>query len=68
VGSVVNLASRTQQLTRTHRVDVLVTQSVQKTLDSRFALRPLPASKLKGIAEPVVTFAVEGFGAQERPA
>jgi len=68
VGSVVNLASRTQQLTRTHRVDVLVTQGVQKTLDSRFALRPLPASEVKGVAEPVVTFAVEGFGAQERPA
>jgi adenylate cyclase len=67
VGSVVNLASRTQQLTRTHRVDVLVTQEVQKTLDSRFALRPLPASEVKGVAEPVVTFAVESFGAQERP-
>ena len=65
VGRVVNLASRVQQLTRTHQVDILVTHDVQKTLDSRFALRQLPASELKGIAEPVVTFAVQGFGTQE---
>jgi adenylate cyclase len=64
VGRVVNLAARVQQLTRTHEVDVLVTEDVQKTLDSRFVLRRLPASELKGIAEPVVTFAVRGFGAQ----
>jgi len=68
VGSVVNLASRVQQLTRAHDVDVLVTEDVQKTLDSRFDLRRLPPSELKGVAEPVVTFAVRGFAAQERPA
>jgi adenylate cyclase len=68
VGRVVNLASRVQQLTRTHQVDVLVTEDVQKTLDSRFALHRLPASEVKGVAEPVVTFAVRGFAAQESPA
>jgi adenylate cyclase len=66
IGRVVNLAARVEQLTRTHQVDVLVTEDVQRTLDSRFSLRQLPASEVKGIAEPVVTFAVEGFGAQER--
>ncbi len=68
VGRVVNLAARVQQLTRTHQVDVLVTQDVQKTLDPRFVLSPLPATKVKGIAEPVVTFAVQGFAARESPA
>jgi adenylate cyclase len=68
VGRVVNLAARVQQLTRAHQVDVLITEDVQKTLDSRFTLRRLPASELKGIAEPVVTFAVQEFEAQERRA
>ncbi len=58
VGSVVNVAARVQALTREHDVDILVTTPVRDALDPRFALRPLPPSRLKGIAEPVATFAV----------
>jgi adenylate cyclase len=58
VGTVVNVAARVQALTREHDVDVLITPAVKQALDPRFALRPLPARELKGIAEPVATFAL----------
>jgi adenylate cyclase len=58
VGTVVNVAARVQALTREHDVDILVTTAVQQALDPRFALRTLPPRELKGIAEPVATFAV----------
>jgi adenylate cyclase len=58
VGNVVNVAARVQALTREHDVDILITTPVKDALDPRFALRPLPPSPLKGIAEPVATFAV----------
>jgi adenylate cyclase len=54
----VNVAARVQALTREHDVDVLITPAVKQALDPRFALRPLPARELKGIAEPVATFAL----------
>jgi adenylate cyclase len=60
VGRTVNLAARVQALTRIHQVDVLVTDALRAELDTRFALRPMPAESVKGIAEPVVTWAVEG--------
>jgi len=52
------VATRVQALTREHDVDMLITPSVQRALDPRFALHPLPPRELKGIAEPVATFAV----------
>jgi len=58
VGTVVNVAARVQAPTREHDVDILVTPAVQRALDPRFALRALPARELKGISEPVATFAV----------
>ena len=58
VGTVVNVAARVQALTREHDVDILITPAVQRALDPRFALRALPPRELKGIAEPVATFAV----------
>ncbi len=61
VGRTINVASRVQELTRIHEVNVLVTGEVQGSLDSRFALRPLPAAELRGVAEPVPIFAVERF-------
>jgi adenylate cyclase len=60
VGRTVNLAARVQALTRIHQVDVLVTDALRAELDTRFALRPMPAESVKGIAEPVVTWSVEG--------
>jgi class 3 adenylate cyclase len=58
VGRTVNLAARVQALTRTHRVDILVTEALRAELDKRFVLTPMPAALVKGIAEPVVTYAV----------
>ena len=70
VGRTVNLAARVQGLTRTHRVDILVTEALRAELDTRFVLVPMPAESVKGIAEPVVTYAVgENCGApRQRPA
>jgi class 3 adenylate cyclase len=61
VGRTVNVAARVQGLTRDHGSDVLATESVRALLDPRFALRPLPPARARGIAEPVHIFAVEGF-------
>ena len=58
VGRTVNLAARVQALTRTHRVDILVTEALRAELDKRFVLTPMPAAPVKGIAEPVITYAV----------
>jgi class 3 adenylate cyclase len=58
VGRTVNLAARVQALTRTHQVDILVTEALCAELDSRFVLAAMPAETVKGIAEPVVTYAV----------
>ena len=61
VGGAVNLASRVETLTRTHGVDILVTESVQAVLDRRFTLRAMPPTAVPGIPAPLVTFAVDGF-------
>ena len=62
LGSNVNLASRVERLTRPHRESILVTSAVRQKLDPRFTLRELPATPVSGIAEPVVTYALDGFG------
>ncbi len=64
VGRTINLASRVQDLTRVLGVDILVTEELRKTLDTRFVLHPQEPTELRGIAEPVRTFAVERFRAQ----
>jgi adenylate cyclase len=60
VGRTVNLAARVQTLTRTHGVDILVTDAVRGELDASFQLDVMPAERVKGIAEPVVSYAVRG--------
>lgn len=60
VGPTLNLAARVQGLTREHGRDILLTESVREKLDPRFELAPMPAVAVKGIAEPVVTYAVVG--------
>lgn len=62
IGRTVNVASRVEGLTRLHGVDVLVTGAVRAHLDGRFRLRELPSAEVKGLPDPLVTFAVEGFG------
>jgi class 3 adenylate cyclase len=61
IGRTVNLAARLQALTREHDADILVTDAVREGLDPRFELRALPPQSIKGIAEPVATFAVVGL-------
>jgi adenylate cyclase len=68
VGRTVNLAARVQALTRTHQVDILVTEALRAELDTRFVLAPMPAEPVKGIAEPVVTYAVRETSAAAAPA
>ncbi len=63
VGRIVNLAARVQDLTRQYRVDILLTDAVREKLDPRFKLRELPATPVRGVAEPVVIFAAESFEA-----
>ena len=60
VGPTLNLAARVQALTREHGCDILLTESVREQLDPRFELTPMRAVPVKGIAEPVVTYAVLG--------
>jgi len=47
-----------EALTRVHHVDILVTETVREALDKRFVLEAMPPQIVKGIAEPVVTYAV----------
>ncbi len=58
IGRTVNLAARVQALTRTHNADILLTEAVREQLDPRFQLQAMPATPVKGIAEPVLTYAV----------
>lgn len=67
VGRTVNLAARVQALTRTHGVDILITEAVRAELDPRFVLTPMPAEVVKGIAEPVATYAVRELAAEPLP-
>ncbi len=60
LGSAVNLAARVQALTRLHQVDILVTEALRAELDKSFVLTPMPAERVKGFAEPVITYAVRG--------
>ena len=56
-GSTVNVASRVQELTRTHQVDILVTEAARAALDPRLRLRVMPAAEVKGVSGALTTFA-----------
>jgi len=58
VGRTVNLAARVQTLTRTHGVEILVTEAVRAGIGDAFVLRAMPAERVKGIEQPVLTWAV----------
>jgi class 3 adenylate cyclase len=72
IGRATNLAARVQGLTRAVGADILVTRAVRDAIDPRFAVRALASADLKGIAEPIEVFAIEGFarssGPEPRPA
>jgi adenylate cyclase len=58
VGRTVNVAARVQSLTRVHGVDILVTDAVRNELDESFRIDAMPPELVKGIADPVATYAV----------
>ena len=60
VGRTVNLAARVQSLTRTHGAEILVTEPVRVELGDAFELQATPPERVKGIDEPVATWAVVG--------
>lgn len=60
IGDTVNVASRIESMTRTHGVDILVTDDVKQHLGDRFRLRAMPPTPVKGKPEPIATWTVEG--------
>jgi class 3 adenylate cyclase len=61
IGQTVNVASRVERLTRVHGTDVLITAAVRDGLDPRFVLEELPARAVRGVSDPVLTYAVKAF-------
>jgi adenylate cyclase len=58
IGGTVNLASRVERLTRELGVDILVTEAVRQGLDPRFELEAQAPRRVRGLSEPVVSYAV----------
>lgn len=59
VGDSINLASRVEQLTKVHQVELLITEEVRAELDGRFRPRPMPPMEVKGKAQPIITYTVD---------
>jgi adenylate cyclase len=62
IGRTINIASRVEELTRSHDASILVTGEVREALDRRFQVRPLPEVQVRGIERPVTLFALDGEG------
>jgi adenylate cyclase len=60
IGDVVNTAARVESLTRTHDVDILITDAVRAQLEGAFRLREMTRAEVKGKAESLATWAVDG--------
>jgi class 3 adenylate cyclase len=58
IGQTVNVAARVQTLTRTEERGIVLTAAVREKLDPTLPLEPRPRATVKGIAEPIETFAV----------
>ncbi|MCP5039565.1 MAG: adenylate/guanylate cyclase domain-containing protein [bacterium] len=61
VGRTINLASRVQDLTRDLNAEIIITESLRKKIDPRFRCHPLPATRVKGISEPLTIYALSGW-------
>ena len=59
VGRTVNVAARVQDLTRHFSTDIILTESLRKTINPRFALRALPDTIVKGVAKPLAIYAAD---------
>jgi adenylate cyclase len=62
-GDPINVASRVEGLTRDLGVDLLITEEIRKNLNAGFRLRPMAPARVKGKAEPIRTYHVEGNNA-----
>jgi hypothetical protein len=60
IGHTTNLASRLQSIARTG--SIVVTEATRKLVEGYFALKPLGATKIKGVSEPVNVYEVPGIG------
>jgi adenylate cyclase len=63
IGGAVNLASRVERATRDVGAPILVTAAVRSHLDPRFVVTALPPLAMRGVAEPVSLFRLDGFAA-----
>ena len=61
VGDTINMASRVESLTRTHNVDLLITEVVKKKLDDRYTLKEMKPMPVKGKEKLITTYFVEGM-------
>lgn len=66
-GDPINVASRVEGLTREFGVDLLITDAVRGTLDPQFRLRAMAPARVKGKAEPIQTWFVEGASGATAP-
>lgn len=66
VGDTVNLAARLQDLTKSERVDILVSDATRRLLRDAVALSAPRALTLRGRAAPLLASAVRGDGRARR--
>ena len=65
VGDPINVAARVEALTRQHDTEILITEEVKAELDDRFDLTQMPPVQVKGKANPIVTYTVNGIRKKE---
>ena len=56
IGDAVNLASRIEGLTKVHAAEILVSEETRRQAGTAFTFKSTPAAKVKGRAEPILTF------------
>lgn len=59
VGRTVNVAARAQELTRTFKTDIILTEALKTTIDPEFALSRLPPTEVKGVDQALTIYALD---------
>ncbi|HWN58027.1 MAG TPA: adenylate/guanylate cyclase domain-containing protein, partial [Methylomirabilota bacterium] len=65
IGHTTNLASRLQSIARTG--SIVAGEATAKFCEGYFILKPLGATKVKGVSEPVIVYEVTGLGPLRTP-
>lgn len=68
VGDTVNVSARIETLTKHLNVPVLATAATRALTDDRFAWTPMPATRIRGRREPLITYAPTGAVVQNTEA